>query len=213
MKKVLSIGTMLLLFCGTSAYSQVVKVIGGAVLTAMSDAYDIYEKQRTFYTGGIGVDYLEGRLFYLSSEITYKPRGGKALVEIATSPVDVTDEYVSTRVDYLNINTTARVKYAFSGLNLYAGVGPKIDIRLGVHNDVPVNVAGEDQPFPELQSSDLKSVVWGIKPEFGFFYDLNNFRIDVNAAWMIDFTRIGKNYSTDLHSRSFNATLGIGYRF
>ncbi len=196
-----------------SAFSQVVKLINGAVVTWLDDNYQVYDKNRGFYTGGIGVDYLEYNYFYLSSELVYKPRGGKSLLTLPGEAGIATNEYVKGRVDYLQINTTARFKYEYSDLHFYAGIGPKIDIRLGTHADEDRIINGTGEPVSLIHKDKLKSVVWGIKPELGVFYDIEPFRIDLNFAWIVDFTRIGTSKQEDVRSGAFSATLGLGYRF
>lgn len=204
---------MVLTIGSVSGYSQVVKLINGAVLSWLNDKNDVYEKSQGFYTGGIGVDYLEHDYFYLSSELVYKPRGGKALLLIPHTSGPLADEYVAGRADYLHFNTTARFKYEISDLNVYVGVGPKIDILLGSHPDADKIVEGVGPEIPLLYKDDLKSVVWGIKPEVGVFYDIDPFRFDLNFSWLVDFSRIGKNKTNDLRAGAFSAALGIGYRF
>lgn len=95
---------------------------------------------------------------------------------------NVGDLPIATRsyIDYLTVNTLFNIKASIRRETYYVGVGPRLDFNMGNHT-----VA--DGPVEDLDLIGMKggqAVVFGLKCEAGFWYDLSErYRVGANL-WL-----------------------------
>ncbi len=221
MKKVILVSTLLSVISFYS-FSQVIKIGNGIDISSMENSkFNLLPNKRTGYVGTIGLDYFEHKYFYLSSEIGYLQKGGKdAIFFTDQSGQPLSESKVDIRLDYLHINTTFRGRYAINNSNtVYVGIGPKIDIpvnsKISSNNDHFIALFQEDTPL-DYRVKNLKTS-FGLLPEIGFTYDMNKFRFDINAAYLVNFGRIDKNPINDelgnkVYNNTFLFRFNVGYK-
>ena len=112
------------------------------------------------------------------------------------------------------MNTTFRVKYPIEKFNVYVGIGPKVDIPISSHCNL-----GFDSFYPEsplnFKREKLKTS-FGFIPELGCMYDINQFRLSLNASWLVNFGKIYDNETVSemgikVTNNVFMLRLGVGY--
>lgn len=198
--------------------SQVLKIKNGITFSKMSgDPVDILNKQVTLYTGFIGLDYWEHDYFYLSSEIGYLRKGGKEYISLPGLDEEnpffpLSNRYLKANIDYLQLNTTFRVKYLFDNVNLFAGLGPKIDILL--RNKMNYENGPIDYFGTYNLNGNIRPISLGLKPEIGFYFDINRIRIEGNLVYYINFGRLDniEGNKNKVGNKSISALLSVGYR-
>lgn len=220
MKKILLVVFALLMMGVNEIFSQVVKVENGLSLSWMKG--DNLENKLSAYSVMLGCDYLEHDWFYLSSEIGYIKKGGKDNVYDRFYEEDnyasVGYAGIKSKLNYLHINTSFRVKHSFDKLTIYAGIAPTIDFLLKEKS----NTKFEDKEYKE--DFNANKVVLGIKPEIGVFYDINKIRISLNVSYLRNITHIAKigelnyphfeekNRQGYINNNTLLMSVGIGYR-
>ena len=178
--------------------AQVIKMENGVTLASMTRSeYDFFTHTATGYTGRLGIDWLEHRWFYLSSEVGYMATGGMDHIDIMAEhgiEENVIDWHY--RRDNLHFNTTFRFKLAYHDFHAYLGVGPKVDIPLGSSLN--------EELFD-------KSVMFGIKTEIGCAYDFSHLRLGINLAYLPDLTKQAVPVLQQARNNIFSIGISVGY--
>lgn len=218
MKKKSCVWLVCLLLCMSAGVKgQVIRVDGGVAFSKLK-AKGI--PINSFYDGvvipfqmSVGLEYGEGDWYNLSSSIGYLRKGGSMNVEITENIGDVSRRVkYQDYVDYLTVNTLFNVKRSIRRETYYVGVGPRLDFKMGASSTCSA--------FPEiLQPSmkDARAVVFGMKCELGFWYDLNeHYRIGGNFSYLPSFTKTwvtpAVNSKLKIGDRTFTLGLSLGYR-
>lgn len=178
--------------------AQVIKIENGVSLASMTrNENNFFTRVAAGYTGRVGIDWLEHRWFYLSSEVGYMATGGMDLVDVFTDSGLLEDKMKwHLRRDNLHINTTIRFRLAYSDFHAYVGVGPKVDI--------PSGCTLEGNLFD-------KSVMLGIKAEVGCAYDFSCIRLGLNVAYLPDLTRQAIPVLQQARNNIFSVGVSVGY--
>ena len=104
------------------------------------------------------------------------------------------------KFNYLNINTTFRLKYYLSNNYIFVGFGPKVDFLLSDN---------------ELWTYDytLNRVSFGFKPEIGFSQNLNRrISVGLNFSYLWNIGRIGKSEFSNLNNTYYKICFSLGYK-
>ncbi len=178
--------------------AQVIKMENGVTLASMTRSeYDFFTHAATGYTGRLGIDWLEHRWFYLSSEVGYMATGGMDHIDImAEHGIEENAIDWHYRRDNLHFNTTFRFKLAYYDFHAYLGVGPKVDIPLGSSLN--------EELFD-------KSVMFGIKTEVGCAYDFSHLRLGINLAYLPDLTKQTVPVLQQTRNNIFSIGISVGY--
>ena len=178
--------------------AQVIKMENGVTLASMTRSkYDFFTHTATGYTGRLGIDWLEHRWFYLSSEVGYMATGGMDHIDImAEHGIEENAIDWHYRRDNLHFNTTFRFKLAYHDFHAYLGVGPKVDIPLGSSLN--------EELFD-------KSVMFGIKTEVGCAYDFSHLRLGINLAYLPDLTKQAVPVLQQARNNIFSIGISVGY--
>ncbi len=197
MKKIM-MALLCLVACCLPLCAQVIKIENGMTLSSMTrNEYDFFTHTATGYTARVGIDWLEHRWFYLSSEGGYMATGGMDHICIMTEhgiAENVIDWHY--RRDNLHFNTTFRFKLAYYDFHAYVGIGPKVDIPLGSSLN--------EELFD-------KSVMFGIKTEIGCAYDFSHLRLGINLAYLPDLTKQAIPVLQQARNNIFSIGVSVGY--
>lgn len=199
MKKTIFI-IIVLLFIGKSVVlAQHIKIDNGILFSSYDNSKNLpilYDKVRT-YSVNLGADYFEKKWFYLSSQVGYTKLGGKEENPFLADEL----KHVKESKNYLHMNTTFRAFKEISGLKIFVGLGPYLNILTG---------------SKKFQSSiyhdfyDLKTYAGG-KGEVGITHDINKFRIGLIGTYMLNLTPVASSVALDLRNNNFGAVVSIGY--
>lgn len=183
---------------------QVIRVDGGVAFSTIRTKGEALGDGVRPFQMSVGMEYCDKGLFNLTSSIGYLRKGMKSPILIQEN---VGDLPIATRsyMDYLTVNTLFNMKGSIRRETYYVGVGPRLDFNMGNHT-----VA--DGPVDDLDLIGMKggqAVVFGLKCEAGFWYDLNeHYRVGANFAYLPSFT----NTWGGLKDRTFTVGLSLGYR-
>jgi hypothetical protein len=147
-------------------YSQMIKIENGIVISSMFDFNQhLYLFEENIYTYGIaaGIDYFEHKYVYLSSKIGYLKKGGKSEVFLISETIDELTNKISIfeNWNFIDVNTTCRLKYPLNNSHIYIGFGPFIDFLIGSNK---LNINGHYG----LESYKVNKILSGICSELGF---------------------------------------------
>ena len=186
---------MLLFVCLTTAGAQVLKVESGVAFAKAS-----YNKAfHPFYISA-GLDYLDRGWFNLSSMVGVSRHGYKndiVVNDVGGNFVEFNNVRSGT---YLTLTTLFDVKKTtVDGFTLYAGVGPRLDIKAG---DGVSDVDSQTEEM--LREAEPFSCEVGVKKRF------NNIEVGVVGSYQPTFTHLVKNNSL-FKERSFTLGITLGY--
>lgn len=175
--------------------AQTLKVENGCSFSSLnSSKFEMLHSNVYNYVFLLGVDYCENRWFSLSSEIGFVKKGG--------ADKDLGLDDVKEEFNYFHVNTTFRVKYTIRDLCLYVGAGPKIDFL----------ISDKRLKTSYYNVYNLKSLVPGTKLELGFDKSLSRkIKIGLNAAYLVNFGKIGDSTHNDLSDATFLLLFSFGY--
>lgn len=177
-------------------FSQTIKISNGVLFSNTTDRQkEFMNKMITSYSFLVGLDYLEHKYYYLSSEIGYTKLGGKE----NEAYIDATRVSVYETWDYIQANTMFRIRYPINFFHVYVGFGPKIDFLL------------ENQKFKSDFLKDmpgLNRVNVGAKVEMGISNDFKRMRIGLNYSYGFNFMSIGSG----LYNYQHSVMLSVGYK-
>lgn len=189
----------LTLCCSMFALAQTIKIDNGAAIYhAQSKDLNLFSGNITGYSGLVGLEYLEHKHFYLSSELGYLPQGGRGN---SHGEPDLTEK---ESWGYLHANTTFRGKIVVSKTELFAGVGPYVNL-----------LPGSDRmkaDFWNQYDYHATRVNWGGRMEAGFNEFAGRYKIGVYASYLVGLSGTIKTVAADWDSRTLAVYLSVGYR-
>ena len=216
MKKKSCVWLVCILLCLSSAMEgQVIRLDGGAafsklVTRGVPDGYS-YNAVRPFQISA-GLEYWDKGAFNLSSSIGYLRKGGSMDVAVEENVGDI-PYYTKYKdyIDYLTVNTLFNLKRSVRRETYYIGVGPRLDFKLGTSN------CSEAEKIDIGPIQDARAVVFGLKCEVGFWFDLTeHYRIGTNFSYLPSFTKAWVSPVGDskmkIGDRTFTLSLSLGYR-
>ncbi len=192
-----------MLWVAIAMQAQVLKIENGLSFSSMQDDTPMHQfvHNATGYTGRIGVDWLQHKWFYLSSEVGYMATGGVDHVFMSDGAgIDTGILKWHLRRDNVHINTTFRAQWVRNNFHAYVGIGPKVDI--------PVNISSDGDTQSNLFKKDI---MLGVKAEIGAAYDINSLRLGLNVAYLPDITRQVSYLNTTTRNNIFSVGISIGY--
>jgi len=171
-----------------NCYSQVLKIKNGIAINKMKgETVDLFGKQTVFYSGLLGVEYLQRKWFYLSSEAGYLKLGGKE----STASADQAPREKQTW-GFAHFNTSFRARVVYSKAEFYLGAGPYLNILLGSGTF--------DKPLYEGYAA--QNTNWGGKMEVGINETINRVRVGVNCTYLLAASALAKSQYNLLDARS-----------
>lgn len=176
--------------------AQHLKVTGGSTLSFMKKKNtDGFTSDGKFgFNAKVGIDYLQLKHFYISSEVGYISTGEK---DSQFRNSGGTSYGRGLTIDNLHVNTIFRGKLTFAeNCNVFLGVGPKLDYQIRYSTD------------KNVISNESKKAQFGVKADAGFFYDLDRWRFGAEYAYLYDFKASISKMTLQYHSLS----LSIGYK-
>lgn len=213
MKKKSCVWLVCILLCVSAGMKgQVIRVDGGVAFSKLKvrgiPINSFYDDAVRPFQMSVGLEYCENDLYNLSSSIGYLRKGGSMKVyENIVGAYSIYKDYI----DYLTVNTLFNLKRSVRRETYYIGVGPRLDFKLGTSNNLEAN----DMAITAIQ--DARAVVFGLKCELGFWYDLNeHYRIGANFSYLPSFTKTWVSPAEDskmkMGDRTFTLGLSLGYR-
>lgn len=197
---------LILPLCHAAFSQNAVKVGGGVTIGSMTtnQKFDLFEKNIMSFSPYVGLDWLSGRYFYLSSAVGWQRIGGNT--SVLTSPEGEWQRFVTVgkHWDFVHLNTTARFQYPLSRLNVYAGAGFYANCLAGSRTErddfysTDVDFVAERVNFGELVEVGLTTVQGRMKMDFNVSYQIHNNHV----------VRCG---STKLYGDVWNVSLALGY--
>lgn len=168
--------------------AQTIRMDNGVSFSSIRD--NVFQEKIYPYHFSFGLDYLNKKFFYLSSDIGYVRKGGQfiaSVVEEGNDGVFKTDVYL----DYITVNTLANVKYDFTNkIAGYIGIGPRIDFKL--HR----KYVSEDKELYQVFSEnapDVKKISAGLKCKMGINCRLSSrFWAGIYFSYLPSFTKVFK---------------------
>lgn len=144
------------------------------------------------YISGLSIDYFEKKFFFLSSGVSVAHKGGR--LYLSTFPYDEEPNYY-IKTNYISFYSQFNLAYRLGKIKMYAGCGPRFDIRTNHHNVREVN-----------------NVLCGLHSTIGVNYAINNrFVLGVNTNYSPTFTHVFQNRTWKETSLAFE--INIGYTF
>lgn len=186
-----------LFFIG-NCYCQTLKIDNGiSIYSLKGKKVDLFPGQISSYSGLLGVEYLEQKWFYLSSQIGFLKLGGKESPTIG----DTTSRDKQSW-NYVQLNTSFRVRTQSRKTELYLGAGPYMNILVG-------SGAFNKEMYSGYSTQRAN---WGCKAEAGITENINRLRIGVNCSYLLAFSPVAKSQYTSMAARSLTFYLSLGYR-
>ncbi len=180
-----------LFFLPVFVSAQSLKLSSGITTSNLQDD-NWYTKAKNGFNLRVGLDYLEHRYFYLSSEIGYLTSGTKVPYRDQYSPVTV--GYWPMTCKNFHVNTTFRARIQpTNNFGLFIGVGPKWDYQF-------------DSSEEGYRYHYKKKGMFGMKSEAGVYYDFNKFRVGAEYARLTNFQHSYESVKS--YSNLYNITLG-----
>lgn len=206
----------LFLLCSLSPlFSQVLKFEGGTTMSYMRGKADLLADPKFSYVGGVGIDYMDKKYFYLSSSLYFQRKGAKDnnYVTIASGKEPVFNK-LSVAKSFLHFNTTFRGRLPLKNGHFYLGAGPKLDLLLG-HKTYKSMKDGKDDNI--ISSLGYRSSRWNIGAIFELGYNHNfgeKFVVGLKTDYMLDFRSVRKKYPqyTTLYNDNFRIMASFGIR-
>lgn len=188
---------ILLLLPFQNALAQHVKIDAGILSTGYWNklGLGIVDGRAISPSVNLGIDYLETKWFYLSSQIGYTRIGG---LEESTVPEK---SKLRELQNYLHLNTTFRAFVRKGSLTGYIGAGPYLNILTGEEKF-------NHQYYKEW---DLKSYL-GSKAEVGFHFDQNRIRFGLNANYMYSLSPTAKSSAMNMKNNNIGILASVGYK-
>lgn len=200
---------LLFMFVAT-ANAQMVRIDGGVAFSKLKtkglDGNQILDKSVKPFQMSLGLEYLEREYFNLSSSVGYLRAGGRSDIPVVSSIGQQMVDY-KCFIDYLTVNTLFNIKRSVRRETYYVGIGPRLDFKLD---------AKETEVYGVHYANGNKPVVFGLKCEAGFWYDLDDhFCLGANVGYLPSFTKTWTspvNPDVTMATRSFTLGVSLGYR-
>lgn len=191
---------LVLLYVSVAAGAQVIKIENGISIGSLHDKKNTFDSSIIPYQATIGIEYLDGGWYELSSSAGFLRKGGA--MEVEDHQEDMIKRVdVKAYLDYLTVNTTFRVKKTVADeYSFYAGVGPRVDFKIN-----------DNEAFAKFGLNDLKyrDVIPGLKCELGVDYLIERYRVGLNFAYLPSFSKPIKE--SPLRDRVFTVGVVLGY--
>jgi hypothetical protein len=191
--------TMYILSIAAVCQAQILKMDNGITINHLHGS-DIDQFKGTFnsYAGQVGIEYLERKYFYLSSGIGYVKSGGEAERPIGyTEPFSSREEW-----SYVHLNTTFRGRANINKTEVFAGIGPYLNI-----------LAGDNEMKNALYSGyTVPGTNWGGRLEAGVNENAGRVKIGLYASWLFPLSATVKTQYTSWDARSIGIYASVGYR-
>lgn len=185
------------IFLGT-CYSQIIKIDNGISINNLKgDKFDLFSKKVVSYSGLLGLEYLQKKWFYLSSEVGYLKLGGEENGTLNGVPIHDKQTW-----NYAQLNTTFRLRGLSRKTEFYLGAGPYLNVLLG---SGAFNNALYDGYSTEKTN-------WGFKTEAGINENFDKFRIGLNCTYLLALSPVVKSQYTSVDARSLAFYVSLGYR-
>lgn len=202
MKKVIVL-FFIIVICSFRIDAQTIRVNNGFLITSLNSSnYDILNNHLISYTSSIGLDYLHRPYFSVSSEIGYTKIGGSDKIFIQSDVNTKKHITIKEKKDYLQLNTTFRIKMPLGYNYLYMGIGPNISLLLNNNKFSNLNFSGYK----------LSQFLYGIKSEIGANVNLKDkFVVGLNAAYFRNVNNYAESELNNMKNSIFSFTFMIGY--
>ncbi len=204
MKKLLFI--LLLIPIAPMSMSQIIKLENGISISSLNKDFD--RKVRP-YLFRINVEYCEKGWFNLSSGIGKLTKGGKMEIPIITEEgILLGHENINLYADYLTLNTTFDMKYEKNRFALYAGIGPRIDVRLKTRYSSSLD------DFSGWEGGNTNSLMFGIDCVAGIRYKINRMQLGLNLGYLFSFNEMYTRAmeKKGISDKTFTIGLSVGYQ-
>lgn len=196
MKKIALIITFFTFLC--ISYAQTIKIDNGISTNSVKkDRIDLFPNQIPSYSVLLGIEYLDRRWLYLSSEIGYIKLGGQEGGTLNGVPLRGKQTW-----DYTQINTSIRLRATVSKTEFYLGAGPYLNMLLG----------SGDFHDSFYDGYSVPGTNWGCKAEIGINENINRFRAGLNCTYLVPFSPVFKSPYVSMDPKSITVYLSIGYR-
>jgi len=157
----------------------------------------------------IGLDYLQGRHFNLSSNIGYLRKGDISEITYINDE-DQVFELPSLKVvfDYFSFNTQAEVNFPIRKRWIpFVSAGPRIEYLYSYTKDFSF--------IEELD--DLPTFYYGLNLGGGIKYDLPRWQVGLRSEYYVNLSNIAEWVSKDvgkgwINDRTFLINLSVGYK-
>ena len=187
------------------AVGQVVWMENGVSLSSLRG--DRYSGKMALYQFKVGVDYCDKGWFGLSSAVGLLGRGGREDVTFTNAAGGLESmEHVNLQLRYLAMNTVFRVKFTEGRWTVYAGAGPRLDIKVGDR------IAHSHPGLSDWEGNEGKDVLYGLDCVCGLTCAVGKMRVGLNFCypWAADkaYTNLAGVAQRD---RTFTLGLVLGY--
>jgi hypothetical protein len=181
-----------------NCYSQTLKISNGISINSLKGKrIDLFPGKINSYSGMLGVEYLQREWFYLSSEVGYLKLGGKE-----SETIGDTTSRDKQWWNYVQLNTSFRIRTSSRNMELYLGAGPYINLLVG-------SGAFNKEMYAGYTTQKYN---WGCKTEAGINENINKFRIGLNCSYLLALSPVAKSPYTSMAARSLSIYLSVGYR-
>ncbi|MDR0750718.1 MAG: hypothetical protein LBF62_14265 [Tannerellaceae bacterium] len=188
--------------------SQVmIRVNNGVGISSLKGRDGIFGDVITPYTFSLGADYLNGRYWGLSSDVSFMGIGGMEKVWYASDAgmLPGVETKVREKSNFVQLNTTFRVKSSRTLQALYLGLGPSLSLRVS------------NGKFKRMLTGyDVARLLYGLKAEVGINGCLTGrWHAGINAGYIHNFNRFARSLGggDTFRSSVFTCTLMLGYAF
>jgi hypothetical protein len=197
MKKTALIFSCILAFTFAGSNAQTIKFDNGVTWNHLKGKnFPLFDQQIVAYSGLLGIEYLQHKLFYLSSEAGYIQLGGKETAGIGAPELKDTETW-----NYVHLNTTFRLQGGDPVNSFFIGAGPYLNVLMGDRNISHAVYNGYG----------AQRLNWGCKAEAGYNKHLGSIVLGVNASWLLPISATVKSPYTSLNARSLGLYLSLGY--
>lgn len=179
-------------------FAQTLKISSGVFYSSLDIGNsDFYDEKITSIPIMVGLNYLEKKNYYLSSEIGYMKVGGEDLIYMTDDPLNGYSEQKKETFDVIQLNTTFRYKIPLKDdFHLFIGAGPKLDFFLTrKFENYPLNILNYEMP----------STIFGLLSEIGATYDINKISVGFVGRYNINIKNDIYNYQI------FGLSISLGY--
>ena len=172
----------------------------------------LFNKNVTGINVLIGIDYLNLKYFYLSSNIGFIQKGGKDSVPVVAQNGEIEGKHVlKTKLNYLTLNTTANLKLPIKDFVIpYLFVGPRVDYLISYKESAAFIKQFDDW-------GKVNKLIYGVITGFGLDFKIKRFFAGAVFNYYFNFNKIvyytsDNNISTKIIDRTFTINLKVGYK-
>lgn len=201
MKKLLYYALFLLF--SPVAQAQFIKIDNGILFSSFRNELklDILTQRNTNYATALGIDYLQKKHFYLSSQIGYLQVGGH---EQDDTLIGTGFDQACEQTSFIHINTQFR--YLITTEKPFS---PSVFISLGPFANI---LSGKKEFKSYYQGYNFQNLYGGLKTELGITKDLHSVRLGLVGSYMYNLSPTAKSSALELTSQSYSIMFTLGYR-